>query len=311
MSVTQALSKRIREMRRRHFGARGAAEFAQRLDLPLEQYKRFERQTVPPGEIMVRMCEVTGEDLQWLLTGVAARGTVVISGTRARHQELLTKVVRLLEEYPTSASALESFVDLLEVGERTRTTAQQQLTAPVPRHLIPIFDSHELPRRLTEPENDAEQVAFPLLLPEIALTVSRRQTARLVEPAGEYDQAVFHQVELVTVESPDGPARQYVHSPEIVECFPGLFGVRMPDNTMSPMCNAGDTLIVSVQNQPRPGLPALCRLDAEPGMCCRIWLDADDERVQLGRIANGDMETIARADICWALEVLYRLAPAA
>jgi len=127
-SAEKALTERIRQLRRRHFGAGGKAEFARRLDLPLEEYERFERGRLPPGDVMLRMCELTGEDLQWLLTGVAARGTVVISGTRGRHQDFLTRLARLLDEKPTLAAPLEAFVELrTSVGAAKRHVKQIKL----------------------------------------------------------------------------------------------------------------------------------------------------------------------------------------
>ena len=80
------LSSRLRELRRRHFGARGKPQFAARLGIPVEEYNRYERGALPGGELMVRICEVTGEDLQWLLTGREARQSLGISGARRRHR---------------------------------------------------------------------------------------------------------------------------------------------------------------------------------------------------------------------------------
>lgn len=310
-STAQALSKRIKELRRRHFGAGGAGEFARRLGVPPEDYERYERSSVPPGEIMVRMCELTGEDLQWLLTGVAARGTVVIAGTRSRHQALLTKVAKLLDERPTCAAALESFVDLLVGGERARGADDRDLPAPAPRELIPIYDGHELPLRLPESGDEAADQVFPLTLPGPDTTVTARETAGLVEPAGDYEDAVFRQVEMLTIQAAHGQTRRCVHSAEIAGCFPGMFGVRLRDDAMSPMCNAGDAVLVSVGARPKVGHPVLCRLADEAAICCGIWLGEDAQSVHLGRLANGDIESLARANVCWALEVLYRLAPAA
>ena len=310
-NAQQALAGRIRELRRRQFGPRGKREFAQRVGVSLEEYERFERGTLPPGEIMVRMCEVTGEDLQWLLTGVAGRGTVVISGTRARHQDLLTRLAKLLDDKPSLATPVEAFVDLLLRGEQTEGQMVPQLPATPPRDLIPIFEAAELPARL--PESGAPQLVagFPLSLSLPSVIVTQREPAGLAEPASEYDEGAFTRVEVLTLTPEEGTARRCIHSPRIAECFPGVFGVRLHDDTMTPMFRAEEAVLVALGSGPKVGHAALCRLVDEADVRCRIWLGEDETSVQLGRLADGEVERVDRASVCWTLEVLYRLAPAA
>ena len=307
----RALVARIKELRRRQFGPRGKAEFARRLGVPLEEYERYERGTVPPGDVLVRMCELTGEDLQWLLTGVAARGTVVISGTRSRHQKLLTKLAQLLDEQPERAGPVEAFVDLLIGGEQVLAESGRQLPLPPTRDLIPIFAAGELPLTLPETGTGGLNDSFPpVLLPETA-QLTERKRARLAEPAGEYNQDDFRNVEMVTHTAEDGQVRQFVHSPEIARCVPGLFGVRLEDDTMTPMFQAGDAVLSTLGSAPQVGHPVLCRLNDDPVCRCRIWLDQDEESVHLGRLSDGELEHVVRKNVCWSLEVLYRLTPAA
>lgn len=160
-SPEQALARRIRELRRRHFGPQGKELFATRLGLSLEEYGRFEQGVVPPGEVMVRMCEATGEDLQWLLTGVAARRTMVIAGTRGRHQDLLARLARLLDERPQLAAPVEAFVDLLTQGEPAHAEEAPALPGPSHQHLVPILEPQELPRTLPA-EADTSSGPFDL-----------------------------------------------------------------------------------------------------------------------------------------------------
>lgn len=306
----QALAERIRELRRRHFGPRGKATFAERLDLSLEEYERFERGTVPPGEVLVRMCEATGEDLQWLLTGVASRGTVVISGTRNRHQELLTRLARLLDAHPRLAAPIEAFVDLLARGEEVRAEARPALPVPEAGALIPVFEPHELPATL--PGDDDGPGGFPLAPPPGEWQMGERATAQLAEPAGAYEPDAFRAVELVSLAGDASrPPRQFIHSREIAACFPGIFGVRLADDAMRPMFRAGDAALAAVGAPARVGRPALCRLRNEREVRCRVWLGEDGGYVQLGRLADGELERHSPEDVCWSLEVLFRLAPAA
>jgi len=306
----KALAKRIRELRRRHFGARGKGEFARQLGLPVEEYERFERGMVPPGELMVRMCESTGEDLQWLLTGVAARGTVVISGARNRHQNLLTRIAQALDGRPELAAPLEAFVDLLLSGEQARKSAVRRLPAPQADELIPLFEAGCWPDELPDPDGPGGVFSLAVTPAEHALASCERAPARLAEPAAEYDEAQTRPVSLVVVGDAGDAPRRFVHSGELSRCFPGAFGLLLGNDEMSPMFAAGDAVLVSSGAVPAVGRPAVCKL-ADGDDRCRIWLGEDGDRVQLGRVSDGSREELPRERLRWALEVLYRVAPAA
>lgn len=80
---------------------------------------------------------------------------------------------------------------------------------------------------------------------------------------------------------------------------------------MAPMFAAGDIAVVTPTHTPRPGRPVLVRLADQDDTRCRIWLDAGDDTITLGRLRDGAEEHLATRQVAWALEVLYRLAPAA
>lgn len=308
-TTEQALAQRIRELRRRFFGPRGKGEFARRLGTTPERYERFERGEIPPGDVLVRMCELTGEDLQWLLTGIASRGTVVISGTRTRHQELLTRLARLLEEQPALAAPIEAFVALLTRAPGKRAAPPPELPSPAVGELIQIFEPEELPRRW-HAGGEGDGVALLPPPPSLAeADVAGRQPAGLTEPATEYDPGGVRAVELLTVAAGGGRSRHYLRSAGMVRCFPRMFGVRVVDDTMSPMFLGGDVVLTALEAGAQVGRPALCR--TEGGVICRIWLGEDEAGVHLGRLADGEIERIERAGVCWSLEVLYRVAAAA
>ena len=306
----QALAQRIKELRRRHFGPQGKERFAQRLGVPVEEYLRYERGTVPPGDVLVRICEVTGEDLQWLLTGVAGRGTVVIAGTRGRHQDLLARLARLLDERPQMAAPVEAFVELLARTPLPHEEEVPALPTPEVEGLIPIFEPDELPAAL-EAGPGAAPGPFDLARFRGDLQPAERTTIALAEPAMLYPPEALHSTELLTLCAADGRRRECLHSAEVARCFPNAFGVRLSDASMAPMFAADDAVLVAIGVEARVGRPALCRVADEAGARCRIWLGDDAEVVQLGRVADGECERVPRDKVLWSLEVLYRLARAA
>jgi len=302
------LAQRIRELRRRHFGARGKAEFAQRLGLAPEEYERFERGTIPPGDVMVRMCDLTGEDLQWLLTGTAARGTVVISGARRRHQNLLTRIAQAIDAEPKLAASLEAFLDLLLAGSRARPAAGR-LPAPEAAGLVPVFAPGHWPESLPGPGGDAGGLA---LARTAELADTPRVSCVLAEPDSEGPGPAVHEAELLAIAEDTRGVERYLHCPGLVGLFPEAFGVRLEEaGPMEPMFAAGDVLVVAPGAEPALGRPALCKFRTDADDRCRIWLGEDDHHVHLGRIADGEHETLPRDELCWALDVLYRVPRAA
>jgi transcriptional regulator with XRE-family HTH domain len=307
----KALAQRIRELRRRHFGSRGKEEFARKLGLPPGEYERFERGTLPAGDVLVRMCEVTGEDLQWLLTGVAARGTVVISGARGRHQNLVTQIAQALDAQPQLAAPLEAFLDLLLQGGNARQSPAVALPTPGAETLIPLFSKSEWPDPLPDPDGPEGGCMLARICTDSELAHAERTLGRLAEPAMVYNGSTTRDVAMLVVPDAAGAARRYVLSREVACCFPAAFGVVLDDDTMEPMFAAGDAALVAVGAAPRIGQPALCKFANSLDDRCRIWLGEDERTVHLGRVCDGEHEELPRAQLRWSLEVLYRVAQAA
>ncbi len=307
-SPAQALAHRLRELRRRHFGAQGKALFAQRLGLPEDEYARYERGVVPPGDVLVRICETTGEDLQWLLTGVASRGTVVIAEARGRHRTLLTRVANLLEQKPAAAAPLDAFLDLLDQSEHARRPRPAAL--PDPTALIRVFELDDLPPTLPTDGPDGPGRFELATLPD-GEPLGPAESMELVEPAVQYSPGTARNTTLVTVRAADGRTYRCLQDPVVTNCFGGAFGARLTDDTMRPMFDAGDCVIVSIGCAAKVGRPALCRFADQPPARCRIWLGTEGETVSLGRLADGAVEQVPRTSVLWSLEALFRLAPAA
>lgn len=310
-SAQQALTERIKQVRRRHYGPRGKAEFAEKLGLSPDEYQRFERGVIPPGDVMVRICETTGEDLQWLLTGVSARGTVVISGARGRHQDLLARIATLLDLKPGVAGPLDAFVGLLQEGEHVRLDAATA-TLPDPSELIPILEADELPDSWPNPDDDPGR--FPLAAPPKDIeSVIQTCPAGLTEAVEcvEGAEPDVRSVSIVTLRTGTEHERRWVRSRELAKCFPGMLGVDISDDAMAPALSPGDTALVVPEVEARLGRPALCKFAGESAPRCRVWLGEQGGEVCLGRSHDGAEERMVSSALLWSVEVLYRVRSAA
>lgn len=302
------LGQRIAEIRRRHFGPRGKDTLAQRIGITPDDLTRFERGTIPPGEVMVSLCEATGEDLQWLLTGVASRGTVVISQARGRHQQLLARLAAALEVRPELAGPVEAFVDLL-LHEPDQMQETPALNAPPIRGLIPIFEPNAGPPLLPGRDEDGE--VYPLEPFYRQPAALRRATALLTEP--HVSDAQPRNVTLVQLDhaGEDGP-RLCLESETLTAAFPGIFGMWIRDASMQPTFEPGQAVLATPGRPSQVGMPVVTAIGDHTRLICRYWLGSDAQNnIQFGRLSDGETESYPAHDVRWTAPVQFQIKLAA
>ncbi len=308
-NATDSLSSRIRELRRRHYGPRGAARFAELLGVPVEDFVRFERGAVPPGELLVRMCECTGEDLQWLLTGVAARGSVVIAGARHRHQQLLTRLATLLEECPHLATPVESFLELLSADKSVRTGSGSAAHGSTSL-LIPIVSLDHFLEHPSPPRDAADRRQLVTTRNEIVSSAEPRRV-RIDQPTAERPSDGGRNAELLVVPGPSEASVAYLEDDALSDDHPDAIGVWLTDDRFEPLFAGGDAAILDCGAAPRAGNVVLCCVRGEPQPRCRIWLTERDGAVTLGAVGDGSLEHVQRSSLLWLFPIMARLRPAA
>jgi len=69
VSVSAALSARLREIRAELFGEHGGPELARRLGIPPRRWYNYETGVTVPAEVVLGFIEQTGANPYWLLTG--------------------------------------------------------------------------------------------------------------------------------------------------------------------------------------------------------------------------------------------------
>lgn len=300
--AAKQLGTRIRELRKRHFPHNGSATLAEALGISAGELERFERGVVPSGDLLVRLCELTGEDLQWLLTGHAARGTVVIAGARRRHQDLLTRLAQALDRYPRLSGQIERFFEVAETAaklEESRPALPESTSGP--RRLIPIFDEDQPPPLADPPET---RRAWLELRAEQLVTLGD-SAAELIEPTDSGGEPQMRAVNWVRARDREGRTREFLDSHGALDMLPDLLAVTVSDASMRPLVEPGDAVIVSPSVPPELGRPALLLIEGQSRVACRVWLGPDGDGVNLGRAADGATQRVARASIRWALDVMF------
>ena len=108
----KALISRIRQLREDYAGERGKALFSKALGIRSSTYNYYERDRVPPVELLWAICQLTGADIRWLITGDRDHeGTVA---GRPVPRPLIDRIGKLLEKDSSSLSAIIAFIELLE-----------------------------------------------------------------------------------------------------------------------------------------------------------------------------------------------------
>lgn len=294
------LGERIRTLRIRHFGLRGRQELAHRLHVSVRELERFEQGAVPAPEILILMCEVTGEDFQWLLTGRK-------SGQSMR-QQLLGRIGRLLEVQPDRIRTLQAFLDLLEKTPTATRDATPALPGPGTRARVPVFDGLRLPREF--PPRGQGPAGMPRLLdaPAEGTDAGASARARILELDDAAEQLTASAAQFVPVQRGRHGLLGYLECAELHLLIADMVGVRIGDGSMRPLIESGDVALIAPDMPARVGRPALVRRVGERAAQCRMWLGPSNEYMQLGRMDNRQVERVRPERLNVALEILYRVA---
>ncbi|GEM_PF-406213 len=117
----KAVISRIRQLRCDHAGKRGKALFANMLGISSSTYNYYEQDRMPPASLLCAICELTGADIRWLLTGKTSGSSTVV---RPIPKPLADKISALLERDPSVWTSLNAFIELLD----EKTTVEKALS---------------------------------------------------------------------------------------------------------------------------------------------------------------------------------------
>jgi GNAT superfamily N-acetyltransferase/transcriptional regulator with XRE-family HTH domain len=105
----KAIIERVIMLRAQFAGPRGRSRFAAALGISPSTYSYYEGDRVPPIEILLKICDLTGADLHWLLTGKSGEKKFAAGP----HGALLEKHDSLLTSNPELANPVSAFIELL------------------------------------------------------------------------------------------------------------------------------------------------------------------------------------------------------
>jgi len=310
-----AIIARIRVLRESYVGKRGKALFSNKLGISPSTYNYYERDRLAPAPILYRICQITGADIHWLLTGQ----------NPGSHEKpllppaLLSKIDATLKHRPDTLAAIDAFLDLLN----QRPQATNQPHQPPKRtdephrggtNWVPVLgrtaagvihfwrqseheppDVTEMGELIREHQNRRQQHAQ-------ATDIACEAALADVPPLPPNDAALVQLSEL-----PADGITEFVACDPVAERFPDAFALRVDGESMAPRIRDGDIILLSPSVPAREAAAAVVQLRDQIGVTCKIIRHAQGQVHLIAANEEFPTKVVADQEVLWALAVLYRI----
>jgi len=261
------------------------------------------------------MCEVTGADLEWLLTGGRSEKRFAFGP----NIELFKQLDDLLTNNPELAEAVSAFIELLREKKGFETGLQPRVPPSEPGRpgwipvlgrtaagMVHFWDQTLLPeprQATTELDELVKKHIGKEIIGCVDGTVSidlqaqrlmdgvKRQQVNLIQVGGQEEEEIV----------------EFVQCEEVYGLFPDSFALRIDGDSMSPRINDGDIVVLSPSVPAAQGQIGIARIANQIGVTCKL-IRTTQEKVHLIPI-NERYETkvVGKTDLLWALAVLCHI----
>jgi len=323
---------RIKLLRKEHAGERGRSKFAKELGISASTYSYYENRRVPPIEILLKICEVTGANLNWLLSGEGNAKTSKAEQFETKHQansSLLRKLNDLLNDNPSLTEPILAFFDLLcEKKNKEETFYAKTSTSLTPSEAIPsdrpgrpgwipilgrtaagmihFWEDEVLPQpkqAVTELDDIVKKHIGKEIIACTDGIVSIDLQARVL-----VDSLKKAQVNLIQVSGAEADSiTQFVQCEEIFNLFPDSFALHIDGDSMSPRINDGDIVVLSPSVPAAQGHIAIARVANQIGVTCKLLRSTDTEVHLIPINERYETKIVPKKDLLWALAVLCHI----
>ena len=304
--------QRITELRLQYAGKRGKSRFASAIGISPSTYSYYEQDRLAPIPVLLKICQLCGVDIHWLLTGEKSADSphhIAMAG------KLEQKIESLIQTNPSNAGAIEAFINFLE--EKTQIEAQsRQISSATTNHsrLIPIigrtaagmlgfWDQTGSPESKNM-ETHLEELVERHINTPIINTFSGQlsldlQTKEAIESISDANISL---IQKSGTESDE--ITQFLDFAAIQKAFPDCFALQIDGDSMSPRIEDGDIVILSASKPAVQGQTAVVRVADAIGVTCKI-IRKSGEKIHLIPINERYETKITDSDkLVWALAVL-------
>ena len=310
-----AIIARVKLLRNQFSGNRGKSEFAKLIGISPSTYSYYEKNRLPPIDILLKICEITGTDLEWLLTGETDKE----NDGYDFNSPLLRNIDKLLSGKPELNEPISAFIELL--GQKsglenqlktTLSSAQTKRPGWIPvlgrtaAGIVHYWDQTILPdsqQAVTELAQLVEKHIGKTIIEStdgkmsldlrtrILVDGIKKSDANLIQVAGD------EQDEIV----------QFVQSEEIHKLFPDSFALQIDGDSMSPRIKDSDIVIVSPSVPAAQGQIAIARVADQIGVTCKLIREAGDNIHLIPINEKYETKVVNKTDLLWALAVLCHI----
>jgi len=312
--IANTIIERIKLLRRQYAGSRGKSKFAQALGISPSSYSYYEHNRVPPITVLLKISEITGVDLDWLLTGRKAEKKFA-SGS---NKPLLEQLDDLLSNNPELAEPVQAFVELLCEKKGFQKGLVQIKSAKVARPgwipvlgrtaagIVHFWDQKFLPepkQAITQLDELVSKHTGKTILSSVDGTVAIDLRAQTL-----VDGVKNRQVNLIQVGGAEHePIVEFVQSEDIHKLFPDSFALQVDGDSMSPRINDGDIVIVSPSVPAAQGQIGIARLAGQIGVTCKLIRTTDTDVHLIPINERYETKVVPKKDLLWALAVLCHI----
>ncbi|MCD4831128.1 MAG: helix-turn-helix domain-containing protein [Anaerohalosphaeraceae bacterium] len=314
--------QRIIELRSRYAGSRGKSAFATAIGISPSTYSYYEKDRLPPIPILLKICQVVGADINWLLMGAESENNAdggCIDG------KIAEKIAKLANANPSAMASLEAFIELLEEktaiendGEKAVSQSEnaEKLDKNSDFGLIPILgrtaagtlgmwsetslkDSKNMETQL---ESLIRKHLDTPIINSFETKVSQDlNTARLIETLSG------QQVSLVQKSGIDDEIVQFLDCEALQRNFSGCFGLQIDGDSMAPRINDGDIIVLNASVGAVEGqIAVVCVRDAI-GVTCKIIRIRGENTHLIPINERYETKIVPSESIVWAMAVLCHM----
>ncbi len=313
------ITDRIRLVRKQYAGQRGKSKLARALGISITTYDYYENDKFPPVEFLRKVCEITGTDSQWLLTGEKSPEIAQVGSKRfadGPNAEFLSKLDAILTEKPNLVGPVEAFVELLcekdaleaeSRDESHSSTAARPGWIPVlgrtAAGMIHFWSQEVIPqpkRAVTELDQLVKKYIGKKIIKSEDGKVSIDLQAKVLMDGLKKTRADLIQVGTTRADE----IVEFIDCEELYKLFPDSFALRVDGDSMSPRINDGDIIISSPSVPAAQGAVALALIKNQIGVTCKLIRTADQSVHLIPINKSYETKVVDKKNLLWALAVL-------
>lgn len=311
-----AVCARIKSLRIETSGTRGKSGFAKKLGLSPSTYDYYEKDRIPPSDVMYWITELTGVELRWIMTGQQP-----IESEFAPDHPIIRRVASMLAEHPNSAEALVAFLDIFSEAKRFppkehpgsdlrggATLDQTDPPASRPATWVPILGrtAAGIPDFWSQGQ-DVGVTKLRELIDRHARQADQNVSPDRVERVHDDSDSVMQIITLGEIES--GQTGEFVSGGKIKSRWADAFAVRIDGDSMAPDIHHGDLVILSLSEPAVNGRTAVVQLKDQIGVTCKIYHCTAGMAHLVPINEHFDTQVFPVEKVVWALRVLRTIRP--